>query len=285
MLLPVLLPTSDPVLNAACRAAVSVVAPTLSPDDFGVACGIVDRAHGTVRWGGFQAEKPRYPASTVKLFYLAYARKLIADGKLKETPELLRAMRDMIVDSTNDATALVLDSITGTTGGPELPKAELAKWMDKRQAVNRWFTSMGYIGLNACQKPWNEGPYGRELQGYGEKMALRNMMSPLAGMRLISEIMLDRIVDPKACETMRTLLHRTPESPQVKGFVGAALPAGYEQWSKAGWTGTVRHDIAWIKAPDGRETVLAIFSEKHAADESLIPKIAKELIGAMSKFP
>ena len=70
-----------------------------------------------MRWGGFQAEKARYPASTVKLFYLAYACKLIADGKLKETPELQRAMRDMIVDSTNDATALVFDSITGTTGG------------------------------------------------------------------------------------------------------------------------------------------------------------------------
>lgn len=278
MLLPVLLSTSDPTLDALCRQALAVAAPEAKTDDFGIAFGIADRAKGTVRWGGFQAEKARYPASTVKLFYLAFARQLIHLGKLKETPELDRAMHDMIVDSTNDATALVLDSITGTTGGPELPPKELAKWMDRRQAVNRWFTGLGYTGLNACQKPWNEGPYGREMQGYGEKYALRNAMSPLEGMRLISEIMLDRIVTPQECERMRALLHRTPDAPQVKGFIGAALPAGWEQWSKAGWTSTVRHDIAWVKAPDGREMAMAIFSENHAGDESLIPKIAKTLI-------
>lgn len=277
--LPVLLPTSDPALDGLARRAIETVVPgDTKLDDYATAVGVVDRASGTVRWGGFQADRMRYPASVVKLFWLAYARKLIADGKLKTTPELDRAMRDMIVDSTNDATALVVDAVTETTGGAELPPKELAKWMERRQAANRWFKELGYTGINACQKTWNEGPYGRERQGYGPKFDNRNMMSPLAGLRLLSEIMLDRIVNPKECLAMRELLHRANGASQTNGFIGEAIAPGYEEWSKAGWTDKTRHDVAWIKAPDGREVILSIFSENHASDATLLPKIARELL-------
>ena len=36
-------------------------------------------------------------------------------GKLQETPELDRAIHDMIISSSNDATQLVVDMLTGTT--------------------------------------------------------------------------------------------------------------------------------------------------------------------------
>ena len=219
------------------------------------------------------------PASTIKLFWLAYAERRIADGKLKRTSELDRALKDMIVDSINDATALVVDETTETTGGPELATGELKRWMAKRQAANRWFASLGYTGVNACQKTWNEGSYGRERQGYGPKFELRNSMSPLAGMRLLSEIMLDRIVTPEACASMRGLLHRTrEEDEQRKGFAGGEMAPGCELWSKAGWTSTAKCDLAWIKAPDGREVALSVFTENSAREEALMPRIARELL-------
>lgn len=285
-MLSVLLPMSDPTLDALCRRVVEATVPVVAPkamfEDVGVAVGVVDRTAGTVRWGAYNGERTHYPASTVKLFWLAYARKRVADGKLKETPELQRAMRDMIVDSVNDATALVVDATTDTTGGSELPPGDLRKWMDRRQAANRWFKSLGYMGINACQKTWNEGPYGRERQGYGPNFELRNAMSPLAGMRLLSEIMLGRIVDPMSCASMRELLHRTrPDDEQVKGFTGSAMGKGCEIWSKAGWTNTVKCDLAWIKAPDGREVVLSIFNEGSARVEDLLPKMARELLNGL----
>lgn len=185
----------------------------------------------------------------------------------------------MIVDSVNDATALVVDATTETTGGAELAPRELRRWMERRQAANRWFASLGYTGVSACQKTWNEGPYGRERQGYGREFELRNAMSPLAGMRLLGEIMLDRIVDPSACAKMRDLLHRTrPDDEQVKGFTGAELAPGCELWSKAGWTSTAKCDLAWIKAPDGREVVLSVFTENSAREEALVPRISRELL-------
>ena len=50
------------------------------------------------------------------------------DGKIKDTPELRRAMKDMIVLSYNEATHYVLDILTDTTSGPELAPAEMDKW-------------------------------------------------------------------------------------------------------------------------------------------------------------
>ena len=61
-----------------------------------------------------------YPASVIKLFYLVAAHRWMEDGKLQDTEELRRAMRDMIVDSGNEPTHYIVDLLTGTTSGPEL---------------------------------------------------------------------------------------------------------------------------------------------------------------------
>ncbi len=62
-----------------------------------------------------------YPASVIKLFYLTAAHRWMEDKKIEDTAELRKNMRDMIVDSSNVATHYIIDDITGTTSGPELP--------------------------------------------------------------------------------------------------------------------------------------------------------------------
>ncbi len=67
----------------------------------------------------------------------------------------------MIVDSSNDATSLIVDTLTGTTSGPELPDAPFETWKHQRNLVNRYFQNLGWEelnGINVNQKPWNEGP-------------------------------------------------------------------------------------------------------------------------------
>src|ERR1044071_1470018 len=116
--------------------------------------------------GSFRGAEPIYPASVVKLFYLAAAHRWMEDGRLKESEEFDRGLRDMIVESSNDATAYVLDSLTGVSSGAELSPEELKKWGEKRNAVNRYFASLGYAvgagGINVNQKPWCEGPRSEE---------------------------------------------------------------------------------------------------------------------------
>jgi hypothetical protein len=59
-----------------------------------------------------------YPASVVKLFYLVALHEWLEQGMAQPSTELERATKDMIVDSSNDATSLVVDVLTGTTSGP-----------------------------------------------------------------------------------------------------------------------------------------------------------------------
>lgn len=57
-------------------------------------------------------------------------------GSLEDHPELSRAMRDMILWSSNTATNYPIDLITGAT---LLAGAEFKAWREKREALNRFF--------------------------------------------------------------------------------------------------------------------------------------------------
>ena len=229
-----------------------------------------------------------YPASVVKLFYLVAAHRWMENGRLKDTEELRHGMRDMIVDSGNEATGLVVDSITDTTSGPELPPEELEQWHDKRNAVNRYFATLGYTNINANRKPWNDGPYGRERQSVKiHKADDRNMLTTDATARLMTEIVTDRAVTPDRCKQMRELLRRDPTETkaegQVKGFIGETLPAGSKLWSKAGWTSQTCHDCAALELPGGKKFVLTIFTVGHANEPEILQSLARSVISGLMK--
>ena len=98
-----------------------------------------DPAH--LRWADVRGEQSIYPASVVKMFYLVALHQQLEDGKVKSSPELMRGLKDMIVDSSNEATQYILDVLTDTSSGAELPPPAFEKWQYKRNRVNRYFAS------------------------------------------------------------------------------------------------------------------------------------------------
>jgi hypothetical protein len=245
------------------------------------------------RVASFRGAEPIYPASVVKLFYLVAAHRWLEDGKLKETEELNRALRDMIVDSSNDATHFVVDALSGVANGAELSPKDLKKWAEKRTVVNRYFASLGYAvgpgGVNVVQKPWCEGPYGRERQFLGPKYENRNKLTTDATARLLADIAAGRAVTPARSARMLELMKRDfsgeskdPDD-QAHGFTGLALSPGVRYWSKAGWTSTTRHDAAYLELPNGRRLVLVTFTTDHAAERDIIPTVAREVLKVVSK--
>jgi Beta-lactamase enzyme family len=235
----------------------------------------------------FRGEVPIYPASVVKLFYLFAGHDWMEKGKLQETAELRRAMRDMIVDSSNDATHYLVDLLTETTAGPELPNDDMIAWSEKRNAVNRYFAGLGYTNCNINQKPWGDGPYGRERAFLGRNFENRNALTVNAIALLLRRIVDGSAVSRQRSERMMELLKRDPwktrpgdscEPDQALDFTGIALPKGSRLWSKAGWTSTARHDAAYIELPDGSRFVLVIFTSGHASERNIIPAIARRVI-------
>jgi len=72
-------------------------------------------SEGALPSGGYRADVPYYPASVVKLCFLAYYEAQKEAGRIRDAPELERDVKDMITVSSNDATGFVVDSLTGTT--------------------------------------------------------------------------------------------------------------------------------------------------------------------------
>lgn len=285
MLWPAILPDArlDSAAESAAVAAVQQFAETgLTLGQMSVS--IIELEPSGWRRGGYRPEWQVYPASVVKAYYLAYAgahpRPLSAEDE--------RAFADMIRDSSNDATGAVLDLITGTTGGPELSPKEMADWMSRRQAVNRWLGEIGILGVNACQKTWNEGPYGRERAGYGPNYELRNMATAQASALLMAGITEGLLASPDQTAWMNGILERslTQRDGQTRTYVGRALPeSGYRLFSKAGSAYQVRHDAAVIWREDGRKVAISIFTDGHIGNLRLIPFLAEHVLRGIGFVP
>lgn len=232
---------------------------------------------------GYRAEAPFYPASVVKLFYLAAVHAWQAQGKIGDTVELRRACRDMIVHSWNEPTGYVVDVLTETTSGPELTRAELMVWAERREAVNRYFAALGYPDVVASKKTWNEGPYGRDAQIYTELGSARNSLTAAVTARLLTEIVRGECVSPTASRAMLELMRREPHrvgNPDIQAneFIGPALPPGSRLWSKAGYMSEVRHDAAYVELPGGARLGLVIFTRGKSDDRNLISDLARPVL-------
>ncbi|MFN6131321.1 MAG: serine hydrolase [Synechococcaceae cyanobacterium] len=239
-------------------------------------------------WAG---SKQHYPASVIKLIYLVAAEAWLQQGLIEDNAELRRALADMIRDSSNDATALVVDLLSGTTGGPDLPEQRFAAWAAQRQLVNDWLAELGWPelqGCNACQKTWGDGPFGRERQFYGLELENRNRLSSEATARMLQEVLAGTVVSPPACRRMTALLQRSldpaqraadPEN-QVDGFLGGGLPLEARLWSKAGWMSQARHDAAYIEVDGADPFMVVVFASgaRQAQDDTLLPELARELL-------
>ncbi|MDC0835866.1 serine hydrolase [Geitlerinema sp. CS-897] len=238
-----------------------------------------------------------YPASVVKLFYLVAVYEWLEKGMLQPSPELDRAVRDAIVDSSNDATSLVVDVLTGTTSGPELPAGPFETWKMQRNLVNRYFHALGWPELetiNVNQKTWCDGAYGRERAFLGTMMENRNMLTTNATARLLHSIIGGVAVSSQASQQMMALMKRSldptdlaadPEN-QVTGFLGDGLSLDTGVWSKAGLMSRVRHDAAYIELSDARPYVLVVFTEgpEQSRNEKLLPFVSQQVAQAMREL-
>ena len=260
----------------------------IKPDQLAIT--VIDLNGSQPIFASYHGAESFYPASVVKIFYLVAAHAAMESGTLQTTPEFERALHDMIVSSSNDATQLVFSTLTGTTGGPELNEAEFKPWLAKREVVNRYFQSLGYTGINVNQPTFAEDPYGRERQARGPNWENNNRVTTDAVARLWLSIVKRQAVTHARSDQMLKLLHRDPFAPdstdeQATDFGGRALPAGSVYWSKAGWTSTARHDSAYVRLPNGAEYILVAFTRGVAKNAEILPAIHAEIAAYFLKHP
>ena len=230
---------------------------------------------------------PVYPCSLVKAFHLIHALAALEEGRVPAHGEMDRALRDMIRWSSNTATNYVIDLITGTTGDTLLEGAEYLDWVSKRERLNRFYWAQGWPEWAGCtipQKLMDDTRYGREAQFAGAGGVNLNRLTPLACARLLWELFHGSLpLSAPSRGRARAILHRDPSSPdagdpnfQLDGYLGGALPAGAEIWSKAGhnlWTGDTatswfKHDMLRAEAPGRRPLIMVAMTSGRALAET-----------------
>ncbi len=289
---------SSPQLQTLLSSAVSDTIKQFSAKNLkaeNVAATLIDlRDWENPKTANVRGEEKIYSASVVKMYYMAALFQQIQDGKVKSTPELERGLKDMIVDSSNDATGYIFDVITDSTSGWEMPQKEFDVWQFKRNAVNRYFASMNFQNINVNQKTFCEDAYGREQQSRKYKGENRNMLTTNATARLLAEIVSGRTVNAEKSGLMMNLMKRNPfaenndKDSQDTGFTGLALInknlKTAKIWSKAGWTSKTRHDAAYIETADGLKFVLVVFTENFANERDIIPMVAGKVLDGLGKI-
>ncbi len=272
----------DPALQTKLRHAAETTLqayPKLKADDLAISIIDVTQPHLLAR-GDYHGDAPFYPASVIKLFFMAD----VYQTRKQNIGAVGRALKEMIVVSDNDATAYLVDILADTVPGPPLQGRSLTRYVERRRDINRRFEKLGYKdNVSAMMKPWSFGPFGVDRQVLGENRVNRNKLTANATASLL--LWMQRRRAPSAHEMM-ALLHRPlapqrEEENQVKEFIGAALPSEAGLWSKAGWTSEVRHDAAYIELPTGRKLILVVFTRGIADDVTLVPAITKNVLAEL----
>src|SRR5258705_12505068 len=105
----------------------------------------------------------------------------------------------------------------------------MSEWQEKRNAVNRYYSSLGYTNINVNQKTFCEDAYGREKVSRGPNGENRNKLTTDAVARLLSEIVTGKSVNAGRSAQMMELLKRDytgtvkDADDQGHGFTGIAL--------------------------------------------------------------
>ncbi len=216
---------------------------------------------GTWRRGSFNGKSLAYPASCVKLAYLAAAMHWCRENN-QPYSYLDYCVRPMIEKSDNVQTGVVVDAITGVPNLPDLQiiNDEFRTWIEKRRYTERYLESRGLLGNQVILHktyPTNSGdsPIG------AEKLARdqfgMNQMQP----RLSASLMLEVVkggLEPGTTGYMRSLLRHDRTS--AYAALGFGLPPGSINENKIGVAYDTVEDFMHAILPNGKEFILVVFT-------------------------
>jgi len=212
------------------------------------------------RWhrGSLDGDVPVYPASCVKLAFLVAAVHWCREHG--RGPDCLDAdVRPMIVASDNDATARVVDTVSGVSNGP-LEGADVEGWIVQRRYTELLLDRAGLLGhqrlfTKAYPTSASEWPEGLE-KAARERLGPNAMSAELAAQLMLAIV--SGAIEPQATPYMRALLRRPTFSSE--SALGPGLPPGSLYESKPGAAYDTLEEIMHAELPNGRRLIVAAFS-------------------------
>lgn len=236
------------------------------------------------KMASYYGDEKVYPASVIKAFYMVATYYQVQQQMLHLDRGLRRDLRMMIEISDNQATNRIVDRLTNTTSGDSLQGGDYQEFIYKRGWTNRYFRSIGFDNVNACQKTWDGDPFGRDLQLLGSKEGQNyvnsNKLTTDETALLLYLIDQRKVVSRSACAEMRKLMRRKVDASDQS--LAGTLPKGSRLWSKQGLVGSKRHDAGIIELGNGARFILVVFTDKTTGDCDLLRRFARKVVAFYS---
>lgn len=229
---------------------------------------LVPGTNGTWKRGSYNPNNVAYPASCVKLPYMAAAMYWCRINN-KPYDYLDWCVRPMIVDSDNYATGDVVDQITGAPNySTSTMDATFWTWYNKRLFTENYLSGRGLLENQTMihkTYPTNSGstPTGAELLAKDYRGG--NLMQPKCSASLMLEI-IKGAIEPDANAYMRELL--THDRWGGNSEFGFGLPPGCIYENKLGLAYDTLEDIAYVRFPNGKEMILAAYCNGFVSPET-----------------
>ncbi|MCX7718466.1 MAG: serine hydrolase [Candidatus Sumerlaeaceae bacterium] len=253
--------TDDPALD---RAMAEARAEFMAgkPFDRLDAVILVAQPDGSWKRGSHNPEALAYPASCVKFPFMVAAMHWCKTNGFPPD-HLDHCVGPMVRVSDNVQTGVVVDIVTSTTNIADLTTSadpRYAAWYEARLYFEKYFSERGLLaGQTLVHKtyPTNSGEWPAGAEKVAREHRGMNMMKPSASAELMVRVA-KGLLEPQAREYMMGLLQHNPwKASSVAGF---GLPPGSRYFNKTGLAYDTLEDIAYIVLPNGREVVLAMFS-------------------------
>eukprot|EP00457_Paulinella_chromatophora_P012801 gb/GEZN01013041.1/.p1 GENE.gb/GEZN01013041.1/~~gb/GEZN01013041.1/.p1 ORF type:complete len:315 (+),score=-20.08 gb/GEZN01013041.1/:90-947(+) len=247
---------------------------------------------GKPEGASWAANRLFYPSTLVHIFYAAAVEAWLQRQWLEETPELRRAITEMLCNSSHDAESMVIDCLTGTNSGPYIYGNSGRTWRDQRLLVNQWLTGLSWpelLGGNFCQKTCGEGFFGRESQFCGIQKENHNRLSTIGLAHLLHTIMTGSLISPIACQRLQKLIsfglnNRNDQNSLLKRYNNLPIMKfgeGTELWIKTAWIKrTISHSMIFACLRNKPPVMMVVFTEGEARSEDtiLLPYLFSQLI-------
>ncbi|MBW2289484.1 MAG: serine hydrolase [Deltaproteobacteria bacterium] len=228
----------------------------------------------------WKGDSPVYPASVPKFAYLMAVYHWRDQGKLDIDPAFDRQLTQMVYSSSNRATQKVVARLTNTQPGPRLEPEEYSEFVEKRHAVKRWLRELGITDLHLVHPTYDGGGdlYGREEQFLEDteiegclpdqtgEYRNRAAMTTNGSAELLALLATDRALSPETSAEVRERMRR---STRKQGYLKRRIAGGAEQcgiegveiFAKTGTWGPITADAGIVRAPSGRQLIVAAFVE------------------------
>ena len=222
----------------------------------------------------FNEEQLYYPASLIKLFAAYMAQAKVQEQNQKQNfdeftkSDINLAIKNSLKESDNDALSLLYDFISESNSGI-YDAVSFADFKAARNLITQNFKAQGYSqDLALHNKCYSFAPYGCDLKLLEEQ-----------GSNQVSVSDIEKITSAIISEQPELLNFMARNGSCIQSeFIYQGL-GGIDMdfyFSKAAWTSTVRHDVAYFSVED-KKYLLVILTKALSEQKDLVAQISSNL--------